>query len=499
MSGPEVVTSQGIVEGTAHEGCLRFLGIPYAAAPTGARRFRPPAPPPAHDGTFAATSHAPHAPQPDSTLEQALGEGARLVTSEADCLALNVWTPACDAARRPVLFFVHGGSFLFGSSSSPLYDGSTLAARHDVVVASCNYRLGALGFTHLDGFGDGRFAGSGNVGVADVAAALRWMAEHAERFGGDPRNITAFGESAGAMVLGTLLGMDGAAGLFHKLILQSGASSNVASAEEAARSAAELLDLLGSPSPEALEGVAVERLLEAQQALTERHRKDRLVFRPVLDGVALPRHPLAAVAGGAVRDVPLLVGTNLDEWRLFSAADADAWALEEHDLPARIERLTATDPGVVAATYRKRLGAGAPAKAVLDAVATDVTFRMPALRLAEAQLRAGGSAHVYLFTWPSPAFGGALGAFHGLELPFVFGTLSTLSGSLLTGGSGPAQLSEAVQSAWVQFARTGEPGGASLGPWPVYDAKRRPTMVLDAECRLEDDPLEDERLLWSAD
>lgn len=499
MAGPQVVTTAGKLEGTAHEGYLRFLGIPYAAPPVGALRFAPPAPPPPFATTFLAANFAPHAPQPDSTLEQALGEGATLVTSEADCLGLNVWTPACDDARRPVMFFVHGGSFLFGSSSSPIYGGAALAATHDVVVVSCNYRLGLLGFTHLDAFAGLPGRGSGNAGVLDVAAALSWVADNVERFGGDPDNVTAFGESAGAMAIGTLLGMEPGVRRFHKAILQSGASANVARAEEAAGHFEELRELLGEPENlEALRGLPVERLLEAQQLLTERHRRDRLVFRPVVDGDVLERPPLAAVADGAVRDVPLLIGTNLDEWRLFSASDPSAWSAEEHDLPARLERLTATDPGVVIATYRKRLGSGAPAKEVLDAVATDVTFRNPAIRLADAQVRAGGSAHVYLFSWASPAFGGALGSFHGLELPFVFGTLGTASGSLLTGGAAPAGLSEAIQQSWVAFARTGDPSSATVGEWPRYDERRRPTMVLDATCRVEDDPLRDERRLWAS-
>ncbi len=497
MAGPTVVTTEGTVEGTAHDGVACFLGIPYAAPPIGALRFAPPAAPPRHDSVLSATRFAPHAPQPDSTLEQALGEGATLVTSESECLALNVWTPGCDDRRRPVLFFVHGGSFLFGSSSSPVYGGASLAARHDVVVVSCNYRLGVLGFAHLGALGGEGHRGSGNAGVLDVAAALAWVAANVESFGGDPDNVTAFGESAGAMTIGTLLGMEPAQRRFHKAILQSGAASNVARPEEAATYVEELCELLGAAGLEGLRALPVERLLEAQQQLTERHRHEGLAFRPVLDGDTLPRHPLRAVADGAVRDVPLLLGTNLDEWRLFSATDAAAWTLEDHELPARLERLTRTHPGVVVATYRKRLGSDAPAKAVLDAVGTDVTFRMPAIRLAEAQVRAGGSAHLYLFTWPSPAFGGALGSFHGLELPFVFGTLHTASGSLLTGGAAPEGLSDAIQAAWVAFARTGDPSCDQVGGWPRYDATRRPTMTLDATCSLEDDPLGDERRLWA--
>ncbi len=493
---PRALTALGVVEGTAHDGYERFAGIPYAAAPVGPLRFAAPAPPAPFTEPFHADRFAPHAPQLDSLLEQFLSEGAPLVMDEARCLALNVWTPATDGAARPVLVFVHGGTFLWGSSSSPMYSGASLAKDRDVVVVSCNYRLGALGFSSVAALGGPAYESSGNSGLQDVIAALRWVQTNVAAFGGSPENVTVFGESAGAMCIGTLLGCPSAKGLFHKAILQSGAASNVASAARSSQLFDELAARLGGPpSIDELQSIPLEQLLAAQQSMALAYRDKGLAFAPVVDGHLVPAPPLDAVVAGAAIDVPLLIGTNLDEWRLFSATDPDLWSVDEPALEARVASQLGGDPRKAIDTYRRRLG-DAPPKLVLDCVGTDVTFRAPAVRLAEAQVHAGGNAHMYLFTWPSTAFGGALGSFHGLELPFVFNTLATPSASVICGDAAPPALSEAIQAAWVAFARTGDPSGGTLGSWPHYRLAERTTMVLDATPHLEDDPLADERLLW---
>lgn len=495
MDGPRVVTTQGTLEGTTHEGYQRFLGIPYAAPPIGANRFRAPQPPAPFEGVFAATSFAPRAPQNPSVIEQFLSEGVPITTSERDCLALNVWTPRCDDARRPVLFWLHGGAFLVGSSSSPVYSGAGFATAHDVVVVSCNYRLGALGFTNVAAVGGDEFVGSGSVGVQDAAAALRWVREHVALFGGDPGNVTVFGESAGAMSAATLFALPQAEGLFHRAILESGAASVVVSSSASEEHLGELTELLGATSIEELQALDVEALLGAQETLAHRHRRRGLVFCPVVDGRVLDAVPLDAVRAGRIKDVPLLVGTNLDEWRLFSAVDPELQSIDDDSLAAEVSTVFDGDPGVAISTYRKRLGE-APAKLVYDCFWTDSVFRMPAIRLAEAQAAAGGAASMYLFTWQSPAFGGGLGAFHGLELPFVFDTLSTKSAAAMCGSTAPRALARDMHATWARFAATGETDGGPFGEWPCYDPDRRATMVLDAVPHLEHDPLREERLLW---
>jgi para-nitrobenzyl esterase len=496
MNTPRVVTVHGTVQGTAHEGFERFLGIPYAAPPVGVNRFRPAAPPLPFDGVFHATSFAPHAPQNEGITEQFLSEGVPITMSERDCLALNVWTPRCDEARRPVLFWLHGGAFLTGSSSSSIYSGASFAARHDVVVVSCNYRLGVLGFANVAGLGGDEFVGSGSLGVQDAAAGLRWVRDHVSMFGGDPDNVTVFGESAGAMAVATLLALPGASGLFHKAILQSGAASAVASVGASEEHFAELFELLGSPSSiEELQSLPVEDLLRAQQTVVDAHLRAGPVFRPVVDGRVLDVPPLEGVRDGRAAGVPLLIGTNLDEWRLFSSFDPELQTLDEVTLAKAVAPWFHGDPGVAIATYRKRLGE-APAKLVFDCFGTDSVFRIPAIRLAEAHSSAGGETSMYLFSWRTPVFGGGLGSFHGLELPFVFNALGTTSGGLMTGEAAPHALADSMHATWAKFARTGDLGAGPLGPWPRYEPGTRTTMVLDEVSRLEDDPLRAERLLW---
>lgn len=496
MRAPRATTSHGTVEGTAHDGYERFAGIPFAAPPVGPNRFRPPAPPSPFDEVFLATAFAPHAPQTGSVTEQFLSEGVPVTVSEHACLALNVWTPHCDDERRPVLFFVHGGSFLTGSSSSSLYSGASFAQLHDVVVVSCNYRLGALGFANVAALGGEEFKGSGSVGIQDVAAALRWVRDNVAAFGGDPTNVTVFGESAGAMSAATLPALRGATDLFHKLILESGAASTIVSADASAAHFDEFWGLLGRPtSIEALQSVPVEVILRAQETIVSTHQREGLVFRPVVDGEVLDVAPLDAVKLGRAREIPLLVGTNLDEWRLFSAAEPELQVLDDRSLAAAIAGWYDRDPGPAIATYRKRLGE-APAKFIYDCFGTDSAFRIPAIALAEAQYGAGGRASMYLFSWRSPAFGGSLGSFHGLELPFVFNTLETQSATLMSGDAAPRELAQTMHATWAAFARDGDPGTGPLGDWPVYEPGARTTMVLDESPHLEDDPLGEERLLW---
>ncbi len=494
MSGPVVVTSNGAVEGTSMQGYERYLGIPYAAPPVGELRFRAPQPPARHEGVLSATALPPHAPQPVSVLEQVLSEGGPMTISEASCLALNVWTPRADATRRPVMVWIHGGAFVWGSSGSPIYDGARLVVDHDVVVVSLNYRLGATGFTFCEPAGE-PFVGSGSAGVLDAVAALRWVAENAEAFGGDPGNVTIFGESAGAMSVGTLLALPDARGLFHKAILQSGAASSVLGRDEATARFTELCELAGAADVEALQALPIERLLEAQEQLSERHLGSGLAFCPVVDGVVLDRPPLEAVAAGGAAAVPLLIGTNRDEWRLFSMFDPTFQGLEESTLHDAVAQRFTGDPAMAVATYRKRPGTEAATR-VLECVLTDATFRVPAVRLAEAQLAAGGAAHMYLFSWGSSAGDGGLGSCHGLELPFVFGTLDTQSGTALAGAAAPRPLAAAIGATWAAFARHGDPSGGALGPWPRYDLETRPTMVIDDDPRVELDPLGEERAMW---
>jgi para-nitrobenzyl esterase len=507
MSGPLVETAAGTIEGTSHPGYERFLGIPYARPPIGRLRFRGPEAPEPHRGVLLANAFGPHAPQLPSVLEEFLGGGAPIVTDEAECLRLNVWTPKADGAKRPVMVWIHGGGFTMGTSATPWYDGERFAVDHDVVLVSFNYRLGVLGFTYLAELGGADFAGSGSVGIQDAAAALRWVAENVASFGGDPGNVTIFGESAGAMSVGTLLALPEAKGLFHKAILQSGAASTVLDAGEASRLTAELLSILGlggaggsasgvnGVSVTELQELSVQALLEAHQTLARAHAQEGLVSRPVVDGTVLDRHPNHAVGEGAAVDIPILIGTNLDEWRLFGLLDPVFSAIGEEDLESAIGARYPADPALALHTYRKRMADATPAQ-LLAGVMTDSVFRIPAIRLAEAQHRAGGTAWMYLFTWPTTQLGGQLGSCHGLEIPYVFNTLDRGSTPFFVGDNPPTELAGAMNASWAAFARNGDPGDGALGAWPPYEPGPRSTMILDVEPHLEDNPVAEERELW---
>lgn len=496
MGGPRIETVQGTVDGTARTGYERFLGIPYAQPPVGRLRFRAPEPPLPHAGTFVADTYGPHAPQPFSTMEHFLGEGVPIVTDEAGCLRLNVWTPRCDDARRPVMVWMHGGAFVSGASTTPWYDGERFAVDHDLVMVSFNYRLGVLGFTYLGELGPD-LAGSGSLGVQDAVAALRWVKDNIAHFGGDPSNVTIFGESAGAMGVGTLLAMPEARGLFHKAILQSGAASSAKSTDAATRHTNELMSILGLDRVEldALQGLSVTTLIEAYQALATAHAREGLVSMPVVDGSVIDRSPLEAVEQGAASDIPLLIGTNRDEWRLFALFDQEFMATDEEGLASRLEMLLSDNAAAGLRTYSERLGDASPAE-ILASALTDSVFRIPAIRLAEAQHRGGGSAWMYLFTWAIPQAKNELGSCHALELPFVFNTLDKPVAELFVGQDPPRQLARDVNATWAAFARYGNPERGAFGEWPPYEPIDRKTMIIDVESRVQSDPLGDERALW---
>ena len=485
------VRGEGIAEGVA------FRGIPFAAPPVGERRFRPPAPPERWEGVRDCTAFGSICPQlqlgATGGVLAALGSGE---PTDEDCLFLNVWTPAVDGARRPTMVFIHGGAFRGGSGSTPLYDGAAFA-RDDVVLVTLNYRLHALGFLHLDGLFEGA-EGTGNLGILDQIAALEWVRDNIPAFGGDPDNVTIFGESAGAMSVGTLLATPAADGLYRRAILESGAAHHSLPLEAAGRVARRVLEILEvAPGDwEALRAVPVDRIVAASNqismleaaAVLGDDRRYGMAFMPVADGVVRDVRPIDAVAGGRARDVDLLVGINADEWRLF------VWGLPEAFRaaipPPDIAPYFATS-GRAVDDVLKVYAEARPDVDHLDllcAVQSDYVFGIPAVRLAEAQVPHNPDVWMYRFTWATPVLDGALASCHALELPFVFETLDFARE--LVGEDAPADLARAVHGTWVQFARTG------ALDWPRYDTERRAVMDFGEELAVVDDPLPAERELW---
>jgi para-nitrobenzyl esterase len=501
---PVVETRSGRIQGLAEPGLHVFRGIPFAAPPVGALRFRPPQPAAPWAGVRDATRVAPPAPQAPSPVMRMLGGAGELGWSE-DCLTLDVWTPAADRGRRPVLVWIHGGAFTTGSGGFPIYDGSALARRGDVVVVTINYRLGALGFLALPAFEREEGNVVGNFGLLDQVRALEWVRDDVAAFGGDPGNVTVFGESAGAMSLGALLGAPGARGLFRAAILQSGAAHNVSDPGQGERVAAAFAKELGvDPGDlrrlrEAPAAAVLEAQVRAVNALWGQVRG--LAFQPVQDGRTLPRPPLDVVREGGARGVDVLLGTNLDEYKLYRPTDPKVETLDDAALLRRLARVVPGGEPVAEraiATYRlRRQGAAASATELWFAIETDRIFRVPAQRLADAQALHSPRTFAYLFGWASPALGGSLGSCHALELPFVFGTFGLPGLRAFVGdGEEVARLSQRVQDAWLAFARSGDPGHRGLGRWPAHDPERRPVQVLGRECRVQEQGDDPELRFW---
>ena len=489
-----VETGSGKLEGIYKNGLYIFKGIPYAAPPTNGSRWLPPQPVKPWTGIRQARVFGPIAPQNRVGINFLHDNPVEELQSE-DCLYLNVWTPYPDASHRPVLLWIHGGAFNVGSGSDPVYSGDNLAGRGDVVVVTINYRLGSLGFLHLDKVTGGRIPATGNEGILDQIAALQWVRDNIAWFGGDSNNITIFGESAGAMSIGCLLAMPQARGLFHKAILQSG-SNTVKSLYEAIQLTEQFLDILGikPEDTETLKSVPVSRLISAQLKLAAMLKVKGSIMEPVVDGKTLPEMPIDAVNHGSANKVALLIGTNLEEAKFMARMEPDMTKIDEAGLIRRWQRVLPPHlvPDLVE-NCRKALareGRTADPAELAIALQTDRQFRIPAVRLLESQRRNGGAAYSYLFTWKSPQ--PDLGACHALEIGFVFGSLSASFN-----GTGPKveKLAKNIQDAWIAFAKTGSPNCQSLGNWPQYGSKRE-TMLLGESCHLEEMPYDEERRAW---
>ena len=494
--GAVVKTTDGELHGNVVDGVHEFLGVPYAAPPSGANRLRPPQPVEPWSGVRDATSPGPSPAQ--VAPPESAGSGWDTAVTGEDCLTLNVWTPDPGAGGLPVMVWIQGGMFEIGATAA--YDGRHFA-RDGVVCVVINWRVGADGFLYL---GD-EFA---NLGLLDQVAALEWVHEHIASFGGDPGNVTVFGESAGAMSIGVLLAMPRAEGLFRRAILQSGAAHHTISAETASRLGHQLAQTLGvPPARDAIAALPVERLLEAQTELKaellahpdpDRWGQDivasMMMWQPVVDGRTLPGPPIERIAAGTAAHVDVMAGTNADDWRLFLAITGELGQITTEMLtgPVSVHGFRALAAyglpvDIALAAYRARYPDAGPGD-LLAAVQTDWWVRIPALRLADAHAGPTSRTYMYEFAWAAPG----LGAVHALEVPFVFDTLGAdapLFGPLI-GDTAPQALADAIHAAWVSFAARGDPG------WPTHGPDRRATMRFGTDSRVVDDPRAWERALW---
>jgi len=495
----EAVTAYGRVRGADADGIKIFKGIPYGASTAGSNRFMPPVDPAKWTGVRDALRYGSSAPQREPGVQRAESglavAAAGLPIEGEDCLVLNVWTPAIgDGGKRPVMLWCHGGGFVTGSGSSPGTDGANLARRGDVVVVSINHRLNVLGFTYLGELGGPELAQSGDVGMLDIVHALRWVRDNIAEFGGDPNLVTVFGQSGGGRKVATLLTMPSAKGLFHRAVIESGATLELVEREQAARVARELVAHLGLAKPQVrdLQAVPLDRLMSAYFATVRSMNVDQMTmgFSPTVDGSAVPRHPFHPNAADVSADVPLLIGSTRTE--LTSSAAEAEFSLTEAGMRERVAALFGAASGGIIDIYAKA-NPGATSSDLYFLIASDHRYSAPVMKIAERRAALGkGAVYLYYFRWETPLDGGRLKSPHTIEIPFVFDNVQ--ASRMTADAPDAAALADKVSDAWLAFARTGNPDTAKLPHWPAFTASERPTMVFDNVSTVQNDPLREQRI-----
>ncbi|MFZ0378908.1 MAG: carboxylesterase family protein [Solirubrobacteraceae bacterium] len=490
---PEVRTTAGMVRGRQEDDLAVFRGIPFAEPPVGEARFAAPRPARSWHGAREAFSFGPPPPQDSAALQAVTGHvGTPRRAPDDDWLTVNVWTPDPDpAARRPVMVWIYGGAYRFGSGG---VDSHRIAHDGSLVVVTFNYREGVEGFAQIAG-------APANRGLLDQIAVLEWVQENVEAFGGDPDQVTIFGESAGAGCVAALLATPRATGLFRRAIVQSlpgpfftdGLARDIAAAIAAevglSPTAADLSGVDPYELPAA--GAAVASTMPQHEARWGQAAFAKRLFAPVVDGELLPTTPWEALAAGKARQVDLIAGHNRDEYRLFMAVAGQIGKIGNDQAALALREFAPGPDGEQA--YREAFPQASP-EMLYQLLRSDWEYRMPTLKLAEAQIAGGGSAHMYELAWPAPANGGVLGACHGLDVALLFGSSDpALRASFYLGPEPPPEaeaLGNHFRGAWTAFAATGDPG------WPPYDPERRLVQILDVPAQVTAYPEEASRRIW---
>lgn len=516
----EVQTSYGRVRGRRQGTLVTFKGVPYAGLVAGANRFKAAPPLQPWTGVRDALGLAPPSLQPGKDYY-----GVNEPDPQENCLFLNVWTPAADGRKRPVMFFNHGGGFSTGSGGSVDHDGGNLARNHDVVVVETNHRLGLMGFLFLGDLGGEEYATSGNQGLLDMRDGLKWVHDNIEAFGGDPGNVMIFGESGGGAKTSCLYAMPSAAGYFHKAGIESGPGLRMTPRDRATETTLLTLQELGLDKSQwrKLLEVPADTLLAAQVALGRRAASQRASgpprpgggagFGPVVDGTILPGHPFDPAAPPISKSKPILIGTNRDESAFMFLNDPTkaVFKLTDATLEERLQREYGKDAATVLATYRKTRPGASPADLYI-AISTASMFWTNSITLAERKAAQGGApVYMYMLTyqsnWVIPGTDHRLGAAHATDLLYTFDNIypdgqwppQGRATMYQMEGTGPGRFAVAryMSEMFATFARTSRPSAKGAPAWPAYTAATRATMFIDEECKVVNDPCGEERRLWS--
>jgi len=490
-AGSIVTTSSGRLRGAMDNKVHVFKGVPYGASTAGAGRFMPPAKVQPWTGVRDALEFGPASPEQPSHLipESMAQQPASDAHGTEDCLHLNVWTPGLNG-KRPVMVWYHGGGYSAGSANWNMYNGANLAAKHDVVVVTVNHRLNVFGYLYLAGLGGEKYAQSSNLGMLDLIASLAWVRDNIAQFGGDPGNVTIFGQSGGGGKVSTLLAMPAAQGLFHRAIAMSGSEVRGVPVDRANKSSEAFLATLGlKPSQlDELQAMPQTQLLDAMRATKG------LQLAPVVDGRTLPANPFDPTAPAMSANVPFLIGSTETEVTWFGTPSFDP--LTDEQLQNRIQETLHLDGDAASkliATYRK----GRPQANNLDLffiLSTDTGFRVGIDTETERKAAlAKAPVYRYYFQWYSPVRNGQLRSYHTLDIPFVFENVDIAESMV---GSSPERypLADKMSGAWAAFARTGNPNYKGLPKWHPFDANNRATMIFNNECKAVNDPYREERL-----
>lgn len=485
---PLVTTTYGKLRGRTLDSIHQFKGIRYGAD-TAPLRFRPPVPPQPWKGIRDALEFGAASPQ-----------GRINEPTSEDCLFLNVWTPALDTARRPVMVYIHGGAYASGSGSNALYDGTKLSRRGDVVVVTLNHRLNAFGYLSLSRLVGGDYADSGNVGMLDLVLALQWVRDNIAAFGGDPKRVMLFGQSGGGAKIATLMAMPAARGLFHRAATMSGQQVTASGPLNATKRAETYLAALGLAPDRAADAASlpVEKLVAALKATDPVIGSGGVYFGPVLDERNLTRHPFYPDAPALSADIPMIIGNTKDETRsLIGGGEPDSFTLTWEQLPVRLAKHMRVDiaPETVVAEYRRLYPTYSPSDVFFAATTASRSWRGAVV---EAELRAqlGAPVFAYQLNWASPKDGGKWGAPHTLDIPLVFGTLDAPD-SITGTGAGATTMSQHMMDAFIAFAHSGNPNHAGLPEWRPYRLEGRETMLFDLRPELASDPRGAERQLFA--